>query len=493
MTHPNTSFPAANSLKTTESNIDSNGSNVPTLLIPRSNIIQTSGHHSERSDALTSSILSITSKPAIQATNPDSLCDQTKALVLNNVISDGFSSISSQVDAAHLNPKTSSGSKSTSQEKSCSHRALPESKALTTVPSLPSKNVVGSAETAHLNTDRLFDGRNRSSYSVERDYKALLLATPNHTNTVRAMDSHSAKSRQQTHSYSLRPKRSTQSIPRRAVKSYLFAELPPVMTFHLKRFQVSEKGKNGSVFFSGTRSFKKIDDVVSFPQCLDKTEWVAPPREEYDRHGRLKPSSDPRVLDQRQREQDDINYSNRIEATAHSPSMVRADHDVSTKESHRLSGLAGRVRTPSTSILLESSADIERDDPAGQSHKRFQPTDRASRSAQILKDVSRYRLYAVIAHHGSTIQDGHYTAYVLSDRCTSGTEVRGSRGGAKHNASHTPDASSSAPRPRILLSSSSADDQQRFKRPDNRGSEKLPPSATSGSMGQSVRGGRSRR
>ncbi len=79
---------------------------------------------------------------------------------------------------------------------------------------------------------------------------------------------------------------------------YLIASAPPVMIFHLKRFQATGRG-----FVSGLAGFKKIDDQITFPEYLDITPWLAPPREEYDRRGRLKASSDPLAIRRRAEEE----------------------------------------------------------------------------------------------------------------------------------------------------------------------------------------------
>jgi hypothetical protein len=90
-----------------------------------------------------------------------------------------------------------------------------------------------------------------------------------------------------------RRRRSTQSIAQRALKRYLIASTPPVLVFHFKRFQHVNRTYGFSSFAGGS---KKIDDVVSFPELLDIAPFVAPPREEYDRAGMLKASSDERAL-----------------------------------------------------------------------------------------------------------------------------------------------------------------------------------------------------
>lgn len=95
------------------------------------------------------------------------------------------------------------------------------------------------------------------------------------------------------------PKRSSQSLPRRALKRYLISSAPPVLIFHFKRFQAT-----GRSFASlgGGGNFKKIDDSVSYPEYLDIAPWMAPPREDYDRNGVLKDTSDPIAIEKYKRE-----------------------------------------------------------------------------------------------------------------------------------------------------------------------------------------------
>ena len=84
-------------------------------------------------------------------------------------------------------------------------------------------------------------------------------------------------------------KRVKQTVARSALKRYLIAEPPPVLVIQFKRFQSTS-------LFKTSQSFKKVDDMVTFPEFLDIGPWLAPPREEYDRHGALKASSDPRAV-----------------------------------------------------------------------------------------------------------------------------------------------------------------------------------------------------
>jgi hypothetical protein len=62
-----------------------------------------------------------------------------------------------------------------------------------------------------------------------------------------------------------------QYVLRKAYKRYLFDSLPPVMVFHLKRFQ--QVGSRWSV----SMSMRKIDDFVSFDEELDIGDFVVPP------------------------------------------------------------------------------------------------------------------------------------------------------------------------------------------------------------------------
>ncbi|CAG8724694.1 43884_t:CDS:2 [Gigaspora margarita] len=61
-------------------------------------------------------------------------------------------------------------------------------------------------------------------------------------------------------------------ILRKAYKRYLFDSLPPVLVFHLKRFQ--QVGGRFSV------SMKKIDDFVSFEEEIDVRDFIVPPESE---------------------------------------------------------------------------------------------------------------------------------------------------------------------------------------------------------------------
>ncbi|CAI2173263.1 9133_t:CDS:2, partial [Funneliformis geosporum] len=60
-------------------------------------------------------------------------------------------------------------------------------------------------------------------------------------------------------------------ILRKAYKRYLFDSLPPVMVFHLKRFQ--QVGNRYSI----SSSMRKIDDFVAFDEEIDVGDFVIPP------------------------------------------------------------------------------------------------------------------------------------------------------------------------------------------------------------------------
>ena len=75
-------------------------------------------------------------------------------------------------------------------------------------------------------------------------------------------------------------KKSEQVILRRTYKRYLIATPPPVLVIHLKRFQqISKNNPYAAAFSSG---FKKLDDVVAFPEYLDLAPYLAPKKEDED-------------------------------------------------------------------------------------------------------------------------------------------------------------------------------------------------------------------
>ncbi len=204
------------------------------------------------------------------------------------------------------------------------------------------------------------------------------------------------------------PKRSAQSLPRRALKRYLIASAPPVLIFHLKRFQATGRG-----FVSGLAGFKKIDDQVTFPEYLDITPWLAPPREDYDRRGRLKASSDPLAI-RRRAEEEAVNAgvdarNVRVEVSGHRKGKGERKGRKGGMWSWHLNDPAKSHHPRSASANGVSGGDLEEG-----------PKVHTSAGHEIVPSVVRrpkteYRLYAVIVHQGS-LSAGHYTAYVLSDR-----------------------------------------------------------------------------
>ncbi|PWN30226.1 peptidase C19, ubiquitin carboxyl-terminal hydrolase 2 [Jaminaea rosea] len=250
--------------------------------------------------------------------------------------------------------------------------------------------------------------------------------------------------------------RSSQSIPRRALKRYLISELPPVLVFHLKRFQMTS-GHGKSSFMSssaGSGSFRKIDDVVSFPEWLDMAEWIAPPREEYDRFGRLKETSDSSVLEERSKEMtqrqaavvanghaegsaaDGVESGSEREPDALLSPMPNGGANLGRRPStwsriraratsggsnsgaeRRVSAdgastdLPSRTATPSTSEARVATPRITQEELHEASGTNGAASQRPPRTPSPL-----YRLYAVVAHHGATLHGGHYTCFVATDR-----------------------------------------------------------------------------
>ncbi|TKY85268.1 hypothetical protein EX895_006348 [Sporisorium graminicola] len=213
------------------------------------------------------------------------------------------------------------------------------------------------------------------------------------------------------------PKRSAQSLPRRALKRYLIASAPPVLIFHLKRFQATGRG-----FVSGLAGFKKIDDQVTFPEYLDITPWLAPPREDYDRRGRLKASSDPLAIRKRAEEEAiqagidsrrvKVEVSNERGAKAHRKGLHAGDGN-GKKHGMWSWYLSGEHRGAASGGRATANGGGGGDLDEG-------PKVHSSNGHEIVPSVIRrpkteYRLYAVIVHQGS-LSAGHYTAYVLSDR-----------------------------------------------------------------------------
>lgn len=155
-------------------------------------------------------------------------------------------------------------------------------------------------------------------------------------------------------------RRSTQSVARRALKRYLIASTPPVLVVHFKRFQHNRSFGFGSL----AGGSKKIDDFISIPEWLDLSPFLAPPREEYDRHGRLKASSDPRALRAAEKSELSERSDDKRQVKWHWPSRHQDKHQ-----------------------------------------------DGARSATEDGKPRTKYRLYAVVVHEG-TMTSGHYTAFV---------------------------------------------------------------------------------
>lgn len=71
--------------------------------------------------------------------------------------------------------------------------------------------------------------------------------------------------------------RSKQVVMRKFYKRYLIADPPLILVVHLKRFQQTSK----TPFMSFSAGFKKLDDYVTFPECLDITPFLAPNKEDF--------------------------------------------------------------------------------------------------------------------------------------------------------------------------------------------------------------------
>ncbi|CAD6927614.1 unnamed protein product [Tilletia controversa] len=188
-------------------------------------------------------------------------------------------------------------------------------------------------------------------------------------------------------------KKATEAIERRALKRYLIASAPPVLVFHFKRFQ------SNTARFGGRRSrpgdFSKIDDPVSFPELFDVSPWLAPPREEFNRLGALKVTSDPTVLAQVQEEQGQLFNGS---YAPHSPV-------------HQATG-PKPPRSPFRFLRTQQHAD------SPSTPKQEWYTSAANQKEAPSRPGSLYALYAVVNHQGN-MSGGHYTAYVLSDRVRS--------------------------------------------------------------------------
>lgn len=74
-----------------------------------------------------------------------------------------------------------------------------------------------------------------------------------------------------------KPPKSNRYIARKAYKRYLIDTLPPLLVFHLNRFQQSKPGLLAqSIGASMTGTLRKIDDFMSFPAVLDMSPFLAP-------------------------------------------------------------------------------------------------------------------------------------------------------------------------------------------------------------------------
>lgn len=242
------------------------------------------------------------------------------------------------------------------------------------------------------------------------------------------------------------PKRSTQSIPRRALKRYLISSFPPILVFHLKRFQANNSTRSTSFFSSsGNSTFKKIDDVVTYPEWLDMAEWMAPPREDYDRYGNLKETSDPRVWEAYQKSLGERSLGTAVrQHVASSNESSNASHvltndstDLKRKPSrwsrtfsrgpsgsstNSASGLPAPSLSPSQSRVTSPAMG----QTGFRSHSGEHATAAPSGPSRAHSAPSPlYRLYSVVAHHGTTMHGGHYTSYVLSDRCAPAAAKKG--------------------------------------------------------------------
>ncbi|CAO1628795.1 unnamed protein product [Parajaminaea phylloscopi] len=277
----------------------------------------------------------------------------------------------------------------------------------------------------------------------------------------------------------LRTKRSTQSIPRRALKRYLIADVPPVLFFHLKRFQMAASSKSSSFFSGGTPgSFKKIDDVVTFPEWLDISEWMAPPREEYDRHGNLKATSDPSVLARQQRRQPHTSDGVITDSGGTAQLSIDAPSTNGGGVGSRWMRWSNRTRVASSEARGDISTETGSLSGDGTSGDVNATTSEGSQDAEGCQKLATatepsygagqvlYRLYGLIAHHGSTMQGGHYTAYVLSDRC-SRREARDTGNSETTKSASNPAASSTISRCRQKSLIGGRGEQTRSVRPVN--------------------------
>ncbi|GAA5903674.1 hypothetical protein JCM8208_003655 [Rhodotorula glutinis] len=179
------------------------------------------------------------------------------------------------------------------------------------------------------------------------------------------------------------PPKKQRHILRRAHKRYLISsdDLPPVLVIHLKRFMQTSKS---SLFGTAFVNLKKRDDPVSFPKEMDLTPFLAPP----GRPPRVNPN-----------------------AFGSAPAPAPPGGAEISKRSSWRSGLR-HAHHPEPASPSSSPSQVEPEAPI--------ELEKTAHNA-------RYRLYAVVVHHGS-LDTGHYASYVLSKRYGRGDEAgRGER------------------------------------------------------------------
>ncbi|KAL5498695.1 hypothetical protein ACEPAH_2050 [Sanghuangporus vaninii] len=171
--------------------------------------------------------------------------------------------------------------------------------------------------------------------------------------------------------------RSKQVILRRAYKRYLIASPPPVLVVHLKRFQQigrpsshlhslsglgmgSSGGSTGGYGYSQYQffqaNFKKLDDVVRFPEYFDLSPFLLPSKDEVLGEG---------------------------------------------KRSKGKRGRRGKKR--------RSKGD-EKDREGGSEEEREEKQEKYASDGKVGTEGCMYRLYAVVVHIGNML-GGHYVAY----------------------------------------------------------------------------------
>ncbi|GAA5843435.1 hypothetical protein JCM9279_002102 [Rhodotorula babjevae] len=179
------------------------------------------------------------------------------------------------------------------------------------------------------------------------------------------------------------PPKKQRHILRRAHKRYLISsdDLPPVLVIHLKRFMQTSKS---SLFGAAFVNLKKRDDPVSFPREMDLTPFLAPP----GRPPRVNPNAF---------------------GSAPAPAPAPAPGAEISKRSSWRSGLRHAHHPEPASASSSSSSQVEAEVEA--------PLELEKTAHN-----ARYRLYAVVVHHGS-LDTGHYASYVLSKRYGRGDEA----------------------------------------------------------------------